>query len=239
MDILLVEDILIEANQTVAKLYQLGYAEITSVRRGEEAIRVVREQLPELILMDIELHEGGGKFNGFETVKAINKIDKYVPIIYLSGLDGKKVKPIKRTGYVGYLPKPFNSLQLKRYIEFAKQDEIERLVQKTPKLEDSVFLPKRIGKDRVLKADILLVKGGRNTFSVRTEKRKYEVSGTIRSFCDYLNYAHLIRVHKSYAININHIESIDGQQFIVGGEKIPFSKRYIPNLDNFLDIYKY
>lgn len=239
MEILLVEDVLIEAQQTERRLNQLGYEQITITHQGEKAITIVRDKAPELILMDIELEEGGGNLNGYETVKAINKIDKYVPIIYLSGLDGKKVKPIKRTGYIGYLPKPFNPLQLKRYIEFAKQDEIERLVQKIPKLEDSVFLPKRIGKDRVLKADILLVKGGRNTFSVRTEKRKYEVSGTIRSFCDYLNYAHLVRVHKSYAININHIESIDGQRFIVGGEKIPFSKRYIPNLDDFLDIYKY
>jgi CheY-like chemotaxis protein len=114
--ILVVEDENIVAMDIRKILLDSGY-EITSViTSGEEAIADVREQKPDLILMDIVLK---GKMTGIDAARIITQYFD-IPIIYMTALatDDALLEARSRESY-GFLFKPFSANELNIAIEMA------------------------------------------------------------------------------------------------------------------------
>ncbi|MCU0286756.1 MAG: response regulator [Acidobacteria bacterium] len=114
--ILIVEDEGIIAMGIKNKMANLGYTVTDMAFTGEEAVKKVEEQKPDLVLMDIKL---AGKMDGIETAKKIReKFD--IPVIYLTAFSDKEtVQRAKITEPYGYIPKPVNEIDLKCNIEIA------------------------------------------------------------------------------------------------------------------------
>ena len=114
--ILIVEDENIVAMDIRKMLLDSGY-EITSiVSSGEEAIINVRENKPDLILMDIVLK---GKMTGIDASRIISQYFD-VPIIYMTALsnDDALLETRSRESY-GFLFKPFSTNELSIAIDMA------------------------------------------------------------------------------------------------------------------------
>jgi len=114
--ILIVEDENIVAMDIRKILLDSGY-EVTSIlSSGEEAIANVRQNKPDLILMDILLK---GKMTGIDASRIISQYFD-VPIIYLTALtnDDSLLQTKSRESY-GFLFKPFSANELKIAIEMA------------------------------------------------------------------------------------------------------------------------
>jgi len=114
--ILVVEDERIVAKDIVKSLQRLGYLVVASVASGEEAIKKVHENSPDLVLMDIMLR---GQIDGIEAAEIIkNSFD--IPIIYLTAYaDEKTLHRAKVTEPFGYIIKPFDERDLQTNIEIA------------------------------------------------------------------------------------------------------------------------
>ena len=113
--ILIVEDERIVATQIEHLLTSFGYTAIESVPTGEEALRQVEGQLPDLILMDIEL---AGELDGVETATWIQaRFD--VPIVYLSAYPERMEEDAGRTPFCGFLSKPVRRQELRAAIQMA------------------------------------------------------------------------------------------------------------------------
>lgn len=114
--ILIVEDENIVAMDIRKILLNSGY-EITSiVTSGEEAITTVREQKPDLILMDIVLK---GRMTGIDAARIITQYFD-IAIIYMTALsnDDSLLEARSRESY-GFLCKPFSANELTIAIEMA------------------------------------------------------------------------------------------------------------------------
>ena len=97
-------------------LHRMGCEVMEILGTGEEAIRKVKEEKPDLILMDITL---GGSLDGIETAEIISS--KYdIPVIYLTSYsDRETLQRAKITEPYGYLIKPFDSREIEIAIEMA------------------------------------------------------------------------------------------------------------------------
>ena len=114
--IMIVEDEIIIAEGLMRKLKAMGYAVPAIVSSGEEAIKKVKENNPDLILMDIVIH---GKMDGIETAAQIHSLFD-IPIVYLTAYaDEKTLERAKITEPFGYLIKPFKERELQITIETA------------------------------------------------------------------------------------------------------------------------
>jgi CheY-like chemotaxis protein len=80
--ILYVEDERIFALEMHYVLESLGYEVCASVSTGEEAIEMLHEQYPDIVMMDIRL---SGRLDGVETAMLIRRTNPEIPIIYISG----------------------------------------------------------------------------------------------------------------------------------------------------------
>lgn len=114
--ILIVEDEIIIAEDLQRRLERLGYKVIGIASSGEEAINKAREEIPDLVLMDIVIH---GKMDGIETADNIKTMFN-IPVIYLTAFsDEETLKRAKITEPFGYMVKPYRERELKITIEIA------------------------------------------------------------------------------------------------------------------------
>lgn len=114
--ILIVEDQLIIALDLELILVNLGYEVAGIVNTGEESIEFVKNNRPDLVLMDIML---SGDIDGISAAEVIHKtLD--VPIIYLTAhSDEKSLERAHVTGPYGYIVKPIQERELYTSIEIA------------------------------------------------------------------------------------------------------------------------
>lgn len=111
--IMIVEDESIVAWDLEQRLNLLGYEVICKAVSGEDALKLVKTNKIDLILMDIILK---GKLNGIETAILIKK-EFNIPIIYNSAnSDFKTREEIKKTKPYEYLIKPFDDHHLQKAI---------------------------------------------------------------------------------------------------------------------------
>lgn len=114
--ILIAENERITAIDIKNSLHRIGYEVIEIVSSGEEVIRKVKEEKPDLILMDINLD---GAFDGIETAEIISSKHD-IPVIYLTAYsDREALQRAKITEPYGYLVKPFDSREIEIAIEMA------------------------------------------------------------------------------------------------------------------------
>jgi CheY-like chemotaxis protein len=94
-------------------LAKYGY-ETISAADGQEALDIIRDKKPDLILMDITLK---GKMDGIEVAKQI-RYSSNIPVVYLTAYaDDEKLARVKKTQPFGYILKPFEDRELKAAIE--------------------------------------------------------------------------------------------------------------------------
>lgn len=114
--ILIIEDNKIVALDVKQIVTKFGYLVTKIVSREQEAIKSIKENEPNIIIVDINLKS---EINGIEIVKKIHNI-KYIPIIYLTGNEEDEiVHKALETCPIGYLVKPFNKTELKSVLKLA------------------------------------------------------------------------------------------------------------------------
>ena len=114
--ILVVEDEAIIASDIKRRLEKLGYEVPSTVANGRDAIRLVKEELPDIVLMDILLQ---GDIDGIETASLIKK-EFDLPIVFLSASsDTATIARARSTAPAAYLLKPFKDREIQTTIEIA------------------------------------------------------------------------------------------------------------------------
>lgn len=114
--ILVVEDQKATALAIKRDLEKTGYIITSIVQYGEDVIKCVEKNKPDLILMDIILK---GKIDGIDAAKQV-QADFDLPVIYLTAHAGDDLfERAKLTDPFGYLIKPFESRELDLTIKSA------------------------------------------------------------------------------------------------------------------------
>lgn len=116
MEILVVEDEAIVAEDLKGKLQRLGYDIAGVAAEGEEAISMADRLRPNLVLMDIQL---AGEMDGIEAAEVIGR-EHSIPVLYLTAhSDPATLARAKLTTPIGYILKPFEERELAIQIEMA------------------------------------------------------------------------------------------------------------------------
>jgi CheY-like chemotaxis protein len=100
---------------------------MSSAADGEEALRVAREKLPDLILLDMLLP----KMSGPEVLLALKKdsLTKAIPVVVISGLSQKNAERLQADGAAGFLEK--SGLELDKGSDILLE-EVRQIVERLP-----------------------------------------------------------------------------------------------------------
>lgn len=114
--ILIVEDEGLLALQIEKELQQNGHAVAAICASGEEALKFIEAERPDLVLMDIKLQ---GELDGIETAGRIQEAYD-IPVIYMTAhAEESTIERAKATGPYGYLLKPVRPKELHIAVEIA------------------------------------------------------------------------------------------------------------------------
>ena len=108
--ILIVEDEDIIAQNMVIKLKNRGYKNTYTTKSAEQALKIIEEKHPDLILVDIVLE---GKMDGIELAQQV-KIHNNIPVIFVTAYSEENlINKAKLTSPFAFIIKPFRDKDLK------------------------------------------------------------------------------------------------------------------------------
>ena len=230
--ILIVEDEMLIAANIAIQLESLGYEVAGIIPRGEEALKTVQHEKPDLVLMDINLK---GELDGIETAIKMQQEDA-IPIIYLTAnSDDAHFNRAKATSPYAFLSKPFKKLDLQRAVELAsvrilQESNEPKAGLNSLKLEDRIFVRQNDLMCKILIADILYLEADRNYCQVFTKDKNYLLVNTLRNMEDKLPADTFQRIHRSYIINLKQVNEFNHNNITVGNKILPMSKELRPEL---------
>lgn len=239
--LLLIEDEAVLALDLRATLLAEGYAVVGIAGTGPRALELFAQH-PEIggVLCDIHLQ---GPWDGIETARRLLAL-RPVPLIYLTALsDQPTLDRALTTGPAAYLPKPVSAASLRAALALALH-AVARPAPPAPaapgpavgadaltrdtilQLDDHVFIKDNHQFVRIPLADILLLEADNTYTALRTPNRKYALRLTLGAVLERLHFAQLVRVHRSFALNIQRVDSFSDTEATVAGQVVPLGRQY-------------
>lgn len=115
-NVMIVEDEAIVALDLSDRLERLGHRVVAVCANGEDSVRLARELIPDLILMDIVL---GGTCDGIEAAQRVGS-HRPTPVLYVTAhSDARTLERAEATRPVGYLLKPFSERDFALAVDMA------------------------------------------------------------------------------------------------------------------------
>lgn len=237
VSVLIVEDESIVALDIADYLEQFGYRVCGQAADGVTAVNMFTEHQPDLVLMDIHLR---GNEDGIEVARQLLEIS-LVPLIYLTAqADAQTANRAKTTKPSAYLLKPFDERSLHIAIDLAihnfAAEKAPSLADKSesPNLTADVLLRsgnhlfvKQQGKFVKLKLDELIYCQADGIYTdLITVSRKYALRLSLTTVVDKLSDTDMVRVHRSFAINLSRVDSLSDREVTVGGKPLPIGSAY-------------
>lgn len=225
MKVIIVEDEYTIALDTEMKLTTQGFMVLGIANDFVSLMEIMSEDTPDIILMDINLGEGG---SGIEIAKKLKKIIS-VPIVFLSAYSNPEVvSAALETEPFGYLVKPYKVEDLVITMQLAKSQWLAKMAVNELKADsdavDSVYVQSGTKLVKIDLAEILFLQALDNYSIIQTEKNKVVVSLYLSQLAEKFPANQFYQIHRSYVVNLKNIQSIDGNTVYVGKFEIPVSR---------------
>jgi DNA-binding LytR/AlgR family response regulator len=224
--ILIVEDEMIIGAKISMLLVDLGYNVTGILSRGEEVVSHVLASKPDIVLLDINLK---GTIDGIETATQLQKVAA-TPVIYLTAnADEATFNRAKSTKPHAFISKPFKQLDLQRAIELTISRMGEtggQLATENPEesafiLDDRIFVRHKEKMIKIMLADIFYIEADRNYSHLFAREKDYVLAITLKAIEEKLPSKLFLRVHRSFVINVTHVEEVTEGQVKIGQQAIP------------------
>lgn len=238
--VLVVEDEAIVAKDISVCLKKIGYDVLGTLSKGEKVIPAIKEERPDLVLMDIML---AGEMTGIEVSKLI-KEEFDIPVVFLTAYaDEKTISKAKVTEPYGYVIKPFKEIDLRTSIEMAlykykkEKEKIagikeNSLTQTSALSKEFIYVKSNSRLVKVENESILFVEALKDYVIIHTAKDKYTIHSTMKDIERKLPLESFMRVHRSYILNLKRIKSIESSVVLLenSDKKIPIGGSYKDDL---------
>ena len=228
---------MIIADDMQSMLEEIGYEIVDNVIVYEQAVDVLKNKEVDLVLIDIIL---ASDKTGIDLGKHIRE-NYNIPFIFVtSNSDRATVENAKTVKPNGYLVKPFEQQDLYTSIEIAlsnftsvknngaseSQEEEDDRLMSNKVLKDSIFVKKQHLYYRIQFGDIQFIKADNVYLEVNTVDKKFLVRSPLKDYLEKLPQQKFYRAHKSYIVNVDHIDAINSKDILINNTLIPISKEF-------------
>lgn len=181
----------------------------------------------DMIFLDIQMD----KMNGIELAKRIREKDRKVIIVFVSGIadyvfEGYIVQAIR------YILKPVEEKNIFDLLDF---------VIKNQNKEDKYIIINSSGeKKKILHDEIIFIESLGHYVVFHLEKETIDCKYNISSMLVELNNTDFVKTHRSYIVNLNHIDKINKDSCLMSNQiEVPLSRSAYRNVnEKFIEYYR-
>ncbi|MBP7954788.1 MAG: response regulator transcription factor [Parabacteroides sp.] len=184
----------------------------------EDAIQLnkqLKSQQADLLFLDIEMPYMTG-------IELLNSLSNPPKVIITSAYAEYAIK-----GYdlevSDYLLKP---ISFDRFLKAVNKVYDQLISSQTPVVQDYLFVKTSLKLEKIRFNDMRFIEGVENYVAIYTSDGKIITHTTLRTILQKLPPERFVQVHKSYLVNIDKIDSIEGNLLDIGKNKIPLSRTY-------------
>lgn len=220
--ITIVEDDPLIALDLQEVLEEEGYEIKGIYHSGEKALENI-DKTTELALLDINLE---GLMTGIELGIELKK--KNIPIIFITSYyDENILMKAKEANPMAYIIKPFEEHDIIANIKLAL-NKISH--QQSPSIltkhDKPVFVKSTNKMIRIIPEEIQYIEAYDIYSNLFIDGKRTTISHTLKNIHEILNYLFLIRVHRSFIVNINKVKSICDDEVMIDDFRIPIGRTY-------------
>jgi two-component system, LytTR family, response regulator len=183
-----------------------------------EAIQYIQKNDVDIVFLDMQMPE----LTGIQVLKIIGTGYKVIfTTAYTDyALDGYEYN------ITDYLLKPISFERFTKAIEKIKQNN-NAIQQKSVVAEDDyIFIKSDSKMIKINLANILFIEGLKDYLSIQTTTEKLITLQNLKTFEHHLNPQQFMRVHKSYIVSLNKIDTIERNRIFIGEHVIPVGDTY-------------
>jgi len=230
--ILVVEDEMVIADNICLILEDLGYEVLEPAINYEEALETIEAERPDMAILDIQL---GGKKDGVDLAWTIKEQYDFPFIFLTSNADAGTIERVKKLSPPAYLVKPFKKDDLYTSVEIALHNYAEskgskKSIDEDLLIKDAIFVKEKNLFHKIKLENIRYLKSDHVYIEVyTTDGQKHLIRGSLTDFSERLP-KNFYRTHRSFTINVDHMDAINSAYVIIDGEQIPIGKNYRDDL---------
>lgn len=197
-----------------------------------KAKELLEREKVDLIFLDIEMPGT----NGMEFAKTLFERYESLSIVFTTAYPQYALEGF-RVDAVDYLLKPLDINDMKTAVEKVKR----RMALNTQTADDDnadnyIFI-KSSGRTHKLRiSDIIYIKGLSEyvQICVRGESKLFTTHESLKKLENNLSAERFMRIHKSFLINLNFLESADSESVTVNGIQLPIGQKYKVDFKQYL-----
>lgn len=192
-------------------------AACNSAYEGMNVIRSKKQRI-DLILLDVEMPE----LTGIDFLNSISEKEKPL-IVFVTSKEDYAVDAFEHDA-VDYLLKPLNYPRFMRAISKAR--DIFGSKQTVQEGMTNLFVKKDNQLVKIRYADIIYIEASADYMIIYTYEQRFMVHITMKALAERLPASDFIRVHRTYMVRKDKIDSMEENSLKIGGRNIPVGGSY-------------
>jgi len=215
---LLVDDEPVAIDGLIHYITKLDFLEVTQTCFSAiDAEKVLKTTEIDLMFLDINMPY----LSGLDFLETINE----PPLTILTTAYSEYALEGYRLNVVDYLLKPIGFQRFFQAVSKAKEAFNSRLLleNKVETIEANLYVRQGDGFSRIVCKDILYIEGMQNYVRFHLSNRSLIVHQTMTSLEQMLLGNTFFRIHRSYIVNVNCIDSVSGNRVFINNKALPIS----------------
>jgi DNA-binding LytR/AlgR family response regulator len=214
----IVEDEPLAREGLVSYIKEVDFLNIKKVCEDAlEANRVLASGNIDLMFLDIQMP----KITGIDFLKSL----KNPPMVIMTTAYPDFALQSYELDVLDYLVKPF---PFDRFLKAANKAhdyfELKNAGTATQAKEDYFFVKCDYRYEKIHFSDVLYVEGMENYVVIYTTTQKYVTLLRMKNIEEILPRTDFMRIHKSFIASVKKISSIDGNEVVIVGTRLPISR---------------
>jgi two-component system LytT family response regulator len=214
IDCIIVEDeplALERLKDYVARMPQLNL--LFSFESGADALLFIKANKVDLVFLDINM-------DGLSGIQLLETSYIQSQVIITTAYDEYALKGFDHN-VTDYLLKPFTFPRFVQAVEKAQNNLVEKRLDKK-----YIFIKTEYRLEKLFYTDIFYIEGMRDYRRIHSVDKKIMTLQTFSEFEEEIPKSIICRVHKSYMVSLDRIQTVEKDKIIINDVVIPISETY-------------
>lgn len=200
---------------------------IKSCEDAIDAFNTIKEDHIDLVFLDIEMP----KMDGMEMLRNLNPL----PQIILVTSHAEYAVESYEYDVTDFVHKPVSHARFLKAVDKALKRFEDSRANITAK-DKTIFIKADSKLVQINTEEILWVEALGNYMRIYTTKGKYTILSTMKDIASKLPIDDFVRVHRSFIVRVDKIESIEDNYILIDGKQISIGKAYKEELSKRLNL---
>ena len=215
---LVVDDESVAIKGIVNYILRIDFLEVVDTCKSAlQAATVLKNKEIDLMFLDINMPH----LSGLEFLESLDK----APLTIITTAYSEYALEGYRLNVVDYLLKPISFQRFFQAVTKAQgifKSSIS-VQQETESATSDLYVRQGDAFRKILREDIMYVEGMQNYLKIYLKGEVLVIHQTMTSLEEMLPKDMFFRIHRSFLVNISHINTISGGRIVVGGKELPIA----------------